>query len=309
MAHHLFVMNLPDPRVFYQEAYRARCFDQAAFQLQRTGNLGTFPSSRGQETCFITWGLALTSEDIYCPYYRDHGALLVRGTTALTLLSYWGGYVGSTHSTTHPKDLSICIPIATQCTHAVGLAYAKYYCQDEGIILCSLGDGATAKGDFYEALNAAAIHQLPIVFHINNNQWAISTPLSEQTATPLYKKAAAFGLKSRQISHTDPQIMYETYRWARENTPCLIETITHRLDDHTTADDQTRYREETELDALKDPLPALRTWAGQYHPESSLCDDESAIQHEINDAVKAYTARQQSSSTFQAIRYHHEYTD
>lgn len=285
----------------YQLMYRTRTFDNKAIALQRTGKLGTFPSSLGQEAISVGIGYALDKDDVFCPYYREHGALLQRGMTMVDLLSYWGGDERGNDFKTHIDDFPINVPIASQCLHAVGVAYAMQWRKQPRVALTICGDGATSKGDFYEAINAAGVYQLPVVFVINNNQWAISTPCQHQTrAQTLAQKAIAAGFEGLQADGNDIIAVYATLcaalKKAREGGgPTLIEMLSYRLSDHTTADDASRYVPTEALQAAKhkDPLLRLKRYLIAQGGWSDTQEAKLAAQCQevVNQAVHAYLHR------------------
>lgn len=287
------------------QAYRwmnlTRAFDQKAVALQRTGIIGTYPSSLGQEAISVACGMALAQDDVFVPYYRDHGSLLVRGNLMEHLLLYWGGdergsaYVAKAGSA---LDMPICVPIATQASHAVGIASALKIQQKRQAVLCTLGDGASSKGDFLEALNLAGSWHLPVVFVINNNQWAISVPRHIQSGAPtLAQKASAAAIPSMQVDGNDFIAMYEAlteglHRARQRKGPMLIEAISYRLSDHTTADDASRYRGQEEVDKAwnNEPIKRLQNFIFQRgywdkKAEGCLQDD---CQTQLEKSVQAY---------------------
>lgn len=253
------------------DAYRwmslTRAFDQKAVALQRTGQIGTYPSSLGQEAVSVACGRALQKDDVFVPYYRDHGTQLVRGHKIEDLLLYWGG--DERGSASGPKqDMPICVPIATQASHAVGIASALKIQKKQQAVLCTLGDGASSKGDFLEALNLAGVWHLPVVFVINNNQWAISVSRKFQSGAPtLAQKGEAAAIHNLQVDGNDYLAMFDAIdealcRARQRKGPTLIEAITYRLSDHTTADDASRYREQQEVDNAwnQEPIKRLRNF-------------------------------------------------
>jgi pyruvate dehydrogenase E1 component alpha subunit len=251
---------------FYRLMVLTRTFDERAVSLQRTGKLCTYPSCKGQEGVAIATGHALRADDIYCPYYRDQGAMLARGVTLLELLRYWAGDERGSDFTGPREDFPIAIPIATQLLHAVGAAYAIKLRNQDRVIVAMCGDGATSEGDFYEALNLAGIWHLPIVFVINNNQWAISVPRKAQSATPtLAEKATSGGFIGTQVDGNDVIACYDLINQAVGKArigagPQLIEALTYRLSDHTTADDARRYCPDEELEKAWQLEPISRTY-------------------------------------------------
>jgi len=283
----------------YQSMVELRTFDAKAIALQRTGKMGTYASTLGQEAISVALGAAMQPEDVFCPYYRDYGTQLARGVTMEDILRYWGGDERGSDFKGCVEDLPICVPIASQVLHAVGVAYAFHYRQQPRVAVTTIGDGGTSKGDFYEALNCAGLKKLPVVFVINNNQYAISIPISEQTGCrTLAQKGIAGEVRSLQVDGNDIIAMYDAMRTALQQArqgagPTLIEAITYRMCDHTTADDARRYRSEEEVAKYKkeDPILRLRTFLasrGQWNEaqEKALIQ---AAQAKVVTVVENYT--------------------
>lgn len=286
------------------ELYRAmvgtRLFDQKAIALQRTGQLGTYASGLGQEATFVGVGTAMRPEDVLLPTYRECGAMFARGVTMTELLTYWGGDERGMDYAGPREDFPVCIPIATHVPHAAGVAYAMKLRRQPRVAVCTLGDGATSKGDFYEAINLAGVLQLPMVLVVCNNQWAISVPRSKQShAQTLAQKAIAAGIDGEQVDGDDVIAVHERMLVALAKArgghgPTLIEALSYRMGDHTTADDARRYRSEQELEQQRklDPIKRLRIylersghWTAQ--DEQALTVERTA---EIDAAVKEYLA-------------------
>ncbi len=248
----------------YRIMVQTRVFDLAAINLQRTGAMGTYPSGEGQEAIGAGVGLAMRKDDVLVPYYRDIATQIQRGVLLEEILRYWGGDEWGSHFKHQPEDFPVSVPIATQACHAVGIGYAMKYRKQARAAVTTCGDGATSKGDFYESINLAGAMALPVVFVVNNNRWAISVPLEKQTASPtIAHKALAAGIPGYRVDGNDAiavfQVADEALRQARENhQPSLIEALSYRLGDHTTADDASRYRPQPELDAARDLEPLIR---------------------------------------------------
>jgi len=166
----------------YRAMVLTRTFDLKAVSLQRTGRLGTYAVSLGQEGVSVGVASAMRPEDVLLPSYRDNGMLLWRGVKMEEILLYWGGDERGNFSSGPLHDFPFCVPVGSQAPHAAGVAYAFKFRKEPRVAVCLLGDGATSKGDVYEAMNFAGVHKLPLVFVVNNNQWAISVPLKLQTA-------------------------------------------------------------------------------------------------------------------------------
>jgi 2-oxoisovalerate dehydrogenase E1 component alpha subunit len=263
----------------YEEMLALRLFDAKAVALQRTGRLGTYPSCLGQEATAVGVGRAMAREDVLLGTYRETGTMLARGVRMAEILLYWSGDErGSAYTDPGPKeDFPICVPIATHAPQAVGVAYAFKLRREPRVAVCVLGDGATSKGDFYEAINGAGVWQVPVVFVVANNEWAISVPRHAQThAQTLAQKAVAAGIPGEQVDGNDvlavQSVMQNALAKARDGGgPHVIEALTYRLGDHTTADDATRYRKAADLERAQrlDPLTRLR----QYLVREGLWSD------------------------------------
>ena len=270
-----------------------RAYDAKAIALQRTGQLGTFASLLGQEAVQAAVGSAMEKDDVFLVTYRDNGAQMMRGVTLKELFLYWGGDERGSDFSGPRRDFPICVTIAAHVTHAVGAAYAMKLRREKRVAVCALGDGATSKGDFYEGINAAGTWKLPVVFVVTNNQWAISVPRRIQTATQtLAQKAIAAGFEGVQVDGNDViavrHAMDQALTRARSGGgPALIEALTYRLSDHTTADDATRYRSPDEVaEAWKlEPIVRLR----HYLMECGVWDKarEDRLLKEANEQVQA----------------------
>ncbi|AJZ81996.1 MULTISPECIES: pyruvate dehydrogenase (acetyl-transferring) E1 component subunit alpha [Streptomyces] len=262
----------------HRELVRGRRYNAQATALTRQGRLAVYPSSTGQEACQVAAGLVLEDRDWLFPSYRDTLAAVARGldpVDALTLLR------GDWHSGYDPHEhrvAPLCTPLATQLPHAVGLAHAARLKGDDVVALALVGDGGTSEGDFHEALNFAAVWRAPVVFLVQNNGFAISVPLAKQTAAPsLAHKAVGYGMPGRLVDGNDVaavhQVLAEAVRRARGGGgPTLVEAVTYRIEAHTNADDATRYRPDSEVEAWQahDPIALLE----DAMRDRRLLDDE-----------------------------------
>lgn len=292
---------------FYKDMVLTRTYDNKAVALQRTGKLGTYPSHLGAEAFGIGIGHALHPRDVFVPYYRDMPAMWVRGIPMEKNLQYWGGDErGSDFNVMpadggqpeHCNDLPFCVPIATQCTHAVGVASALKIDNHHHAALVTCGDGATSKADFLESINCAGAWNLPLVFVINNNQWAISVPRALQSSAEfLSDKAKGAGIRGITVDGNDVVAVHDSVRNALDRArkgkgPTLIEAVSYRLSDHTTADDATRYRSKAELQEAWDFEPVKRLKAflvaqgvwSDFHEEQWLKE----CKHMVEKAVDNY---------------------
>jgi len=284
-----------DPRALvplYREMVITRAFDQKAIALQRTGQMGTYASVLGQEAVGVGVGSAMRKEDVLVPFYRDYATQFCRGVTMVQILQYWAGDERSMDFAPR-RDFPICVPVGSQCPHAVGAAYALKLRREDAAVVCTMGDGATSKGDFYEAINAAGVMRVPLVFVILNNQWAISMPVGRQTAAAtLAQKAVAAGFPGVQVDGNDViAVRTETAdalaRARRGDGPTLIEALTYRLCDHTTADDASRYRSQDEVSAHWAEEPILRLRNHLVAIEAWSKSQEEALVHEAAEKVKS----------------------
>ncbi|MGW6455234.1 pyruvate dehydrogenase (acetyl-transferring) E1 component subunit alpha [Streptomyces sp. NPDC055078] len=276
----------------YTQLVRGRRYNAQATALTKQGRLAVYPSSTGQEACEVAAALALEDRDWLFPSYRDTLAVVARGmdpVKALTLLR------GDWHTGYDPREYRtapLSTPLATQLPHAVGLAHAARLKGDDVVALAMVGDGGTSEGDFHEALNFAAVWRAPVVFLVQNNGFAISVPLAKQTAAPsLAHKAVGYGMPGRLVDGNDApavhQVLTDTVARARRGGgPTLIEAITYRVDAHTNADDATRYRGDSEIEAWRehDPIRLLeRELTGR-----GLLDDDT--RKAVTDAAETMAA-------------------
>src|SRR6201982_165213 len=283
----------------YRGMVLTRAFDLKAVSLQRTGRLGTYAVSLGQEAVSVGIASAMREEDVLLPSYRDNGALLWRGVKMEEILLYWGGDERGSRWSGPPHDFPVCVPVASQAPHAAGVAYAFKLRKEPRVAVCLFGDGATSKGDVWEAMNFAGVHKLPVVFVANNNQWAISVPLQLQTASQtLAQKAIAAGFSGEQVDGNDVIAV----RAAAEDAiaqaragggPRLIEAVTYRLRDHTTADDAARYRAPSRVQARwkEEPIARLRAYLVNQKAWGKSQEEELAAecQKAIEAAIGAFS--------------------
>src|SRR5436305_2940789 len=245
-----------------------RALDAKAIAMQRTGQIGTYASTLGKEAIDAGIGAVLAPNDVLLPSYRESGILMLRGVSPHRTLLYWGGDERGNVFPESPQDFPFNVPISTQLPHAAGVAYAMKLRREPRVALAMCGDGATSKGDFYESLNAAGVWQLPMVVVAVNNHYAISVPRHLQSkAQTLAQKAIAAGVDCEQLDGNDLIAVRDAVGRAVEKAragkgPTLLEALTYRLSDHTTADDATRYRSAEELAAQwkEEPILRLRSW-------------------------------------------------
>ena len=311
-----FAADMPTLLALYRGMVLTRAFDLKAVSLQRTGRLGTYAVSLGQEAVSVGIASAMRAEDVLLPSYRDNGTLLWRGTKMEEILLFWGGDERGNLSSGPAHDFPYCIPVGSQAPQAAGVAYAFKLRKEPRVAVCLFGDGATSKGDVYEAMNFAGVHKLPVVFVANNNQWAISVPLKLQTASEtLAQKAIAAGFAGEQVDGNDVIAMRaaaeEAIAQARAGRgPRLIEALTYRLSDHTTADDAARYRPSEEVQARwkEEPIARLRAYLVSRKAWGKAQEEELAAecQKKIEAAIERYLA---SSARAPETMFDHLYAE
>jgi 2-oxoisovalerate dehydrogenase E1 component alpha subunit len=281
----------------------ARAVDDRMWALQRSGKAAFVISGQGHEGAQVGIVYALNREkDWLVPFYRSVAAVLTKGMPAAEILliqlgkapdpSSGGRQMPGHYGHRHYKILSTSSPVATQCLHAAGIAYAAKIRQTGEIAVTELGDGSTSEGDFAEALNFAAIHRLGVIFVVENNGYAISVPLSKQMATPnVATRAAGFGMAGVTVDGSHVLHAYVAARDAvararRGEGPTLLEVMVPRLTAHSSDDAQEKYRSADELtrDRARDPVHVfteeLRRWG--VLTEAREREILARIQHEID---------------------------
>jgi 2-oxoisovalerate dehydrogenase E1 component alpha subunit len=273
-----------------------RVFDAKAVALQRTGKLGTYASCLGHEAAHVAIGSAMQEDDVFAPMYREYGAQFYRGVKPREVLLYWGGDERGSDFSGPVHDFAWSVPIATQALHAAGAALAFKIRKEPRVAVSVVGDGGSSKADFYGAINVTGAMTLPLVVVIVNNQWAISVPRKAQTgAQTLAQKGIAAGIDSIQVDGNDLIAMraaldHAIKRARHGHGGTLIEAVTYRLSDHTTADDARRYRDDAEVkDAwqrepmkrLKTYLMSLNAWT-EKEEEAWKIDCSTRVDAEVN---------------------------
>ena len=282
----------------FKQMLFVRSFDSKAVALQRTGKLGTYASCLGHEATHIGIGASMLPEDIFAPSYREYGAQFMRGVRPREVLLYWGGDERGNDFAVPRHDFSWCVPISTQCLHAAGAALAFKLRGEPRIAVSTCGDGGSSKTDFYAALNSGGAYSLPLVLCVINNGWAISVPRSAQTgAQTLAQKGLAGGLHCLQVDGNDLIAVLEGMRRASERARkgqggTVIEFVTYRLSDHTTADDARRYRDDAEVKSAWEREP-LRRMKAYLHSLNAWTEEEETAWKEqcgkyVDTEVNAY---------------------
>lgn len=269
-SEHRYSRDLPSETLswLYEMMVITRALDGEFVNLQRQGELALFPSSNGQEAAQVGAAASLRKTDWLFPQYRELGVFLVRGIPPGNIGLMWRGTWLGGLQFTKKWCAPMSIPIGTQALHAVGAAMAAQRLGEDSVTVAFVGDGATSTGDVHEALNFAAVFKAPCIFFVQNNHWAISIPVDQQTVAPsIAHKAIGYGMPGIRVDGNDPlacfAVMAEAAKRARAGDgPTLIEAVTYRMGPHTTSDDPTRYRSQAEVDhwAQLDPITRYRTY-------------------------------------------------
>jgi pyruvate dehydrogenase E1 component alpha subunit len=279
-----------------------RTFDERAVALQRQGRIGTYALYWGEEATQAGALYACEDADWVFPSYRQNAIGILRGVPAATVLAWWRGY-GGRHGFWNAREhrvAPICVPIATHLPHAVGLAWAAKMRGDRTASLAWFGDGATSEGDFHEAMNFAAVFRTATVFFCVNNQWAISTPISRQTATAtLAEKAAAYAMPGVRVDGFDPVACWKVTKDALDRGragegPTLIEAFCYRIKAHGTADDPRLYRDEVEAQKwlALEPVGRMAAWLRRIGVLDN--DKEEALRTEAKETIAAAVLEMES---------------
>ncbi|MFN8579031.1 MAG: pyruvate dehydrogenase (acetyl-transferring) E1 component subunit alpha [Candidatus Sericytochromatia bacterium] len=285
----------------YKAMIQTRVYEERSLKLQRSGRIGFYIGCKGQEASHIASAYALKDEDWVFPAYREPGILFLRGIPLKELICQMIGNVGDKtlgrqmpcHFTYKDANYgSISSPLATQLPHAVGVAYAAKYLKHKIVTLTYFGEGSSSEGDFHVALNFAGVYKSPVVFICQNNQWAISVPVSKQTASEsIAIKAKAYGIPGIKVDGNDVLAMYNVTKEAVERArngegPTLIESYTYRLGSHSSSDDATRYRPADEFESWQSKDPIIRF--EKFLINESILTNDSA-QKIKDDAEEAFT--------------------
>jgi len=278
----------------YRDMVLAREADQRMLKLQRQGRIGTFGPCTGQEASICGTALAMGEKDWFVGAFREAGARLMRGEPFLNQLNYYNGFEEGNYFEGNERLTPVSVIVAAQLLHAVGIAYAmRYKGESDTAVVTFVGDGGTSEGDFHEALNFASVWQVPVVFIVQNNHWAISHPRSKQANSKTFaQKAVGYDMPGIQVDGNDALAVYSAVKEALDRArsgggPSLVETDTYRLMMHTTADDATKYRDEKQVEAAWKREPLIRFKA--YLEGKGLLDEEkqAALEAEIKAEIDA----------------------
>jgi pyruvate dehydrogenase E1 component alpha subunit len=290
--------NLTNKQIkqIYELMVLTRTFDEKALKLQRQGRLGTYASIKGQEACQIPSAIQFSTEDLVVPAFREHGVYITLGLPIEMLFQSWSGDERGMKMPEKVNILPISIPVGSHPLHAVGAAMAFKFQNKKAVSISYFGDGATSEGDFHEAMNFAGVYKAPAIFICQNNQFAISVPVKEQTASStLAQKAIAYGFEGIQVDGNDIFAVYkatkDALQKARNNKgPTFIECFTYRMADHTTSDDASKYRKDSEVKQweIKDPILRLKKYMikkGIFSEQYEL-ETKRNTEQRVEEAVK-----------------------
>lgn len=266
----------------YEKIVFCRLANDRIIKMQRTGRMGTFASVEGQEALQIAAEFAIEKTDWVVPAFRELPAMWAHGVPMENIYLYWRGNEAGGHTPDGVYVLPPSIPVGSQMLHAVGLSWASQMRGEKQIAVSFFGDGATSEGDFHEAMNFSGVFKTPTIHICQNNQFAISTPRSMQTASKtIAQKAIAYGFPGVLVDGNDLFAMYAVMKEAVARArggqgSTLVEAYTYRLGDHTTSDDAGKYRDKAEVEKwrTKDPIRRLQIYLGKKNLWSEQYETE-----------------------------------
>jgi pyruvate dehydrogenase E1 component alpha subunit len=283
-----------------------RTLDERMTTLQRQGRIGFYIGSVGEEACILGSAYVLRAQDWLFPCYREHGATLLRGMPLVTFISNLFGNANDPikgrqmpcHEAWRPGNFaSISSPLGTQIPQAVGAAWAAKLKGDDMVALVYFGDGGTSTNDFHVGANFAGVFKAPVILFCRNNQWAISVPLSRQTASEtIADKAVAYGIHGVRVDGNDLLACIAVTREAHERArrgdgATLVEAYTYRILGHSTSDDPRVYRKDEDVAPWrdKDPIAKMKRYLTTRRIWAE--DRDLALHAEIEEEVKAATTK------------------
>lgn len=299
----------------YKAMLFARTADEMAVSFQRQGRMYTYPPNMGQEAISVAAGMVMRDNDWLVPAFREMGAWLAKGVSLKEIFLYYMGNEEGSNFKKANHMLPFSVPIGTHLLHAAGIGYSINYLKKDEVVFTFTGDGGTSEGDFSEALNFAAVWKAPVIFTIQNNQYAISVPVRNQTKSlNLAIKSYSYGIPGIKVDGNDFFAMYAVYKQAFEyakaaNGPVLIEAFTYRKGAHTTSDDPTKYRsKEEELEGEKtDPLKRMKKFIDQ---KSIWKEDEKKLLEKYKSEIDQQFSEAENLSPYQLEDvFRHTYVD
>jgi 2-oxoisovalerate dehydrogenase E1 component alpha subunit len=292
---------------FYRDMVVIRAFDRQATNLQRQGQLALWPPSYGQEAAQVGSARATRPQDHVFPSYREHVVTRIRGVDPMDIIRLMRGLTHGGWDPFDPRNGNTHIytlVLGAQTLHATGVGMGLVFDgrmgtgdpeRDEAVIVY-YGDGASSEGDVHEAMVFAASYQTPQVFFLQNNQWAISVPVTTQSRTPLHRRGAGYGMPSIAVDGNDVIASYAVTKVALDEAragggPRAIEALTYRMGAHTTSDDPTKYRasDEEQSWAKRDPIARLRTYLESRGASEAFFADVEAEASAVADDTRVRT--------------------
>ena len=285
----------------YEDMVVLRRIDAEATALQRQGEIALWPPVLGQEAAQIGSGRALREDDFVFGSYRETGIAYTRGIDPVAIARVWRGAAASAWNPYEAGMATSQVIIGAQTLHATGYALGIQNDGSDAVAVAYFGDGAMSEGDVSEAMIFAATYQAPVVFFCQNNQYAISEPVTLQSTIPLADRPAGFGIPSVRVDGNDVLAVTAVMRQALDRArtgggPSFIEAVTYRMGPHTTADDPTRYRDPAELElwAQRDPVVRLRSHLeheGAFGPEleTRVAATADRVARDLRAGVQAMT--------------------
>src|SRR3954468_6586034 len=255
-----------------------RTYDERSVVYHSQGRIGTYAIFWNHEAMQAGSAYALERDDWIFPSYRESAIGLLRGMPPSTILSWWRGHPAGWWNPAEWNVASICVPIATHVPHAAGLAWGKRLRGESACAIAYFGDGAASEGAFHEGANFAAVMRAPLILLCNNNGWAISTPVEDQTrAETLAHKAAGYGIPALRVDGGDVLAVYEATREAVQRAragegPTFIEAVSYRAAPHATADDPKAYIDQERVEEER-ARECVGRYAGYLRPLGGLDDD------------------------------------
>lgn len=289
---------------------RTRMIDLRLTKLQRQGRIGFHVGAEGEEAAIVASAAAMRDTDWLFPCYREVGAALYRG---FSLQTYVDNMYGNANDVIHGRQMpdhitarsvrfgSVTAPIGTQITQAVGFAWAGKIRREDVVTASYFGDGATSSNDFHAGMTFAGVYNLPALFLLRNNGWAISVPTTHQTAArALADKGVGYGVRAVRVDGNDALAVYRvvneaTRRASQGGGPTLIEMITYRAGAHSTSDDPTVYRDKAEVERQlkRDPIRRLRKYLERQGAWTDA--QEQAFEAEVTEEMKQCIERAEAA--------------
>jgi pyruvate dehydrogenase E1 component alpha subunit len=286
----------------YRSLVLLRTYDTRSVVYHSQGRIGTYAIFHGHEAIQAGAVHALEPRDWIFPSYRESAIGLLRGLEAATILQWWRGHPSGWWNPEDVNVASLCVPIGSHVPHAAGLAWGMRLKGSDAVAAAFFGDGATSEGSFHEGANLAAVVGAPLVLVCNNNQWAISTPLSAQTAAArLADKAIGYGMPAIRVDGHDVLAVYEAVRDAVAHAragggPTFVEAVTYRTAPHATADDPSIYIDQDRV-ADEQERDCVALFDG-YLRRLGVLDDEqaAAVEEEALAIMRAGIERAESEA-------------